>query len=49
MFRGAPWFAWYPVVVSDNGRSRLAWLETVWRDQALNQGGTVAATRYYTR
>lgn len=49
MFRGAPWFAWYPVVVSDNGQPRLAWLETVWRDRSFNTDGSVSTTRYFTR
>lgn len=46
MFRGAPWFAWYPVVVSDNGRPRLAWFETVWRDEFCAPDGSVTV-RYY--
>lgn len=47
MFRGAPWSAWYPVVVSDNGYRRLAWLETVWRDECHNRDGSVSV-RHYT-
>lgn len=47
MFRGAEWFAWYPVVVSDRGMPRLAWLETVWRDRTYNEDGSVFATRYH--
>ena len=47
MFRGRPWFAWYPVTVSDNGRRRIAWLETVWRDEFHHNDGTVSV-RYYT-
>jgi hypothetical protein len=49
MFRGEPWFAWFPVVANRGGHLSLAWLETVWRDRTYDKSGAVTSTRYYTR
>lgn len=46
MFYGRPWFAWYPVTVRCRNGTRLAWLETVWRDEFHAKDGTITV-RFY--
>lgn len=46
MFRGAPWFAWYPVIVQQRRGTRWAWLEYVWRDITTFSDGS-SKRRYY--
>jgi hypothetical protein len=46
MFRGHYWFAWYPVTVRTRTGKRIAWLETVWRDEFHATDGT-RCVRFY--
>lgn len=42
------WFAWFPVfATTQRGKTRLAWLEYVWRDCLVTPQGASKA-RYYT-
>lgn len=46
MRTGEYWFAWFPVVIKDRGRRRVAWLETVWRERIVSEYGS-GPYRYY--